>query len=155
MYPTGASKGQSPFGLYDAHVDGAYDSYHLFDCTRYTFNFCEKCLRQLFNQCKIKPHIRMMDYDETFEFSDDNDIVWNDDQTSYEYRVWKDDGGHHQAYLNGKCNAEKDCANKAVYTRLMGDDFTENCFCEIHKDTRGFSNYKLVPFIRNELKSFL
>jgi hypothetical protein len=146
MCPIGTMNEQVPHGLYKAKVIGGYDSYHLSDMSVYVFSFCEKCLRQLFIQCKIKPDIR----DHIDERS------WDEDQKYYEYMIWKDNGGHHQAYLNGKCNAEKDCFNKAVYTRFHNDtEFTENCACEEHKELRSYSNSKLTAFIPNVLKPFL
>jgi len=146
--PPGTMNEQIPHGLYQASVTGGYDSYHLLDMTTYTFNFCEKCLRQLFIQCKIKPNV----YN---SFKPPDEDPWKEDQKYYEYRVWKDTGGHHQAYLNKKCNAVKGCPNDAVYTRLHNEDFDENCCCEEHKETRAYGNSSLVPFISNNLKSFL
>jgi hypothetical protein len=104
-------------------------------------------LRELFIKCKIKP--TLFDY-----FSGDNE-EWDQDQEYYEYRIWKDGGGHHQAYLNGKCNATKNCGNDAIYTRLHNDEFDENCCCEEHKDKRAYSNSKLTSFIPKNLRSFL
>lgn len=151
MCPLGTMNEQYPHGLYKAEVTGGYDSYHLFDLTRYTFSFCEKCLRQLFNQCKIKP--------ELYNVNIDNDIIeedqWERDQTMYEYIVWKDAGGHHQAYLNRKCNFVKDCPNQATYTQLISGEFTENCCCEEHKELFGYSNSSLTKFISNILKPYL
>jgi len=109
MCPIGTMNEQIPHGLIDAQVTGGYDSYHLFDMTSYKFNFCEKCLRQLFMQCKIKPFISDVDGgDHTTE------DAWNIDQEYYEYRLWTDNGGRHQAYINKKCNMKKDCPNDAV-----------------------------------------
>ncbi len=149
MRPLGTHNEQYPHGLEDASVQGGYDSYHLFDMTRYTFSFCEKCLRRLFNECKIPPKV------------EDNidlrpiEYAWARDQEMYEYRIWKDNGGHHQAYLDKKCNFVKDCPNRAVYTQLISNDFTENCSCEEHKELWGYGNSKLTKFIPNVLKPFL
>lgn len=153
MCPLGTMNEQYPHGLHDAVVDGGYDSYHLFDMTRYTFSFCEKCLRTLFNQCKIKPAVMELG---SFGLLGDAITTWNNDQTAYEYRVWRDDGGHHQAYLNRKCNAAKNCPEDAIYTQLIENEFTEDCFCEKHKES--VSNYSLIKFtkfIPNVLKPFL
>lgn len=151
MCPLGTMNEQYPHGLYNAHVMGAYESYHLFDMTRYTFSFCEKCLRELFNQCKVKPGVHEI----TSCDSEAVKMTWENDQKAYEYRVWKDNGGHHQAYLDGKCNFVKDCPNKAAYTQLISGDFTEDCCCEEHKDLMAYSNSKLTKFIPNVLKAFL
>ena len=72
-----------------------------------------------------------------------------------EYRVWKDTGGHHQAYLERRCNAIKECPSQALYTVLHNNDFTEECACEEHKDKHLYSNSKLTKFIPNVLKPFL
>lgn len=156
MCPLGTYNEQVPHGLYNAKVTGGYDSYHLLDMSQYTFSFCEKCLRQLFIQCKIKPEIHDMNFDLNFNPTIAyQEYSWEDDQKSYEYNVWRDNGGHHQAYLNRKCNSIKDCPNDAIYTLLHNDiDFTENSFCEEHKN-RKYGNSTLVKFISNTLKPFL
>lgn len=151
MSPLGTMNEQYPHGLYEAHVTGGYDSYHLFDMSRYTFSFCEKCLRKLFMICEIKPDIADMDFDGNAT----SEELWEQDQEAYEYRVWKDNGGHHQAYVNRKCNSKKDCPNDAVYTKLVSGDFTEECSCEEHKDNRMYANSKLTKFVPNVLKPFL
>ena len=137
---------QYPTGLENAKVTGGYNSYHLLDDSSYRFNFCEKCLRELFIKCKIKPQVNVLVDGET-----DN---WDKDQEYYEFKVWKDTGGHHQAYLDRKCNVVKECPNRAEYTRLLGGEFTENCSCEEHKsiDWLGNTNTKFIP---NVLKAFL
>ncbi len=151
MCPLGTMNEQIPHGLYRAKVIGGYDSYHLSDCYKYTFNICEKCLRELFIKCKIKPDIRDVG------ITGDADIIcdWEKDQEGYEYRVWKDTGGFHQAYMDGKCNSIKDCPNKAVYTILLNDEFTEDSTCEDHKGMRLYANSKLTTFIPNKIRVFL
>lgn len=150
MCPIGAMNEQIPHGLYEAKITGGYDSYHLFDMTRYTFSFCEKCLRQLFMQCKIKPLIDDVDFDGITH----QEYSWEEDQDMYEYKLWNDSGGAHQAYLNKKCNMEKDCPNDAIYTKLINDHFSEACCCEKHKTKNGGS-VKYVKFISAILKPFL
>jgi len=137
---------QYPHGLYKTTVTGGYESYHLFDDTDYTFSFCEKCLRQLFNQCKIKPIVESIAA---------RDLTYEEDREAYEYRFWKDNGGHHQAYLDRKCNAAKDCPHKAVYTVRYDGDFTEDAVCGMHKDHYKSYNRTLVQFIPHVLKPFL
>jgi hypothetical protein len=150
--PSGTMNEQYPHGLYKTKVTGGYDSEHLLDMTRYTFSFCEKCLRKLFVECKVKPQIEYVNFkDEVMET-----VSWEEDQNSYEYRIWYHNGGHHQAYLDRKCNFVKDCPNKAVYTHLISDEFTEQCCCEEHKDLRqNIINGRLTKFISNSLKVFL
>lgn len=140
-----------PAGLYNTAVTGGYESYHLFDMTRYTFSFCEKCLRHLFMQCKIKPDVASVDFDDNIA----REELYHRDQESYEYRVWQDAGGHHQSYLERKCNFVKDCPNRAEYTQLISKDFTEGCCCEEHKTLWNFTNSELITFIPNILKPFL
>ena len=149
---SGTWKTDSPHGLYDAKVQGGYESYHLLDMNQYTFSLCEECLRKMFNQFKIKPEVSEINFDGDTgpEFS------WHKDQEYYEYRVWYDAGHAHQAYLDKKCNLVKDCPNPAVYTRYCNNHFTEDCVCEEHKsDYASWGSYKLVPFIPNTLKAFL
>jgi len=147
--PLGTHNEQYPHGLEDAEVTGGYESYHLFDMTTYKFSICEKCLREMFNQFKIKPTVfdRMSGSEEIAD-------PWTQDQEWYEYRIWKDGGGHHQAYLNKTCNMRKDCPNKAVYTRRINGDFSEDCCCEEHR-TKDGGSIKHVKFIPNVLKPFL
>jgi hypothetical protein len=147
--PLGTHNEQYSHGL-EAEVTGGYESYHLFDMTTYKFSICEKCLREMFNQFAIKPIIidRLG--------NDEGPIdLWAHDQEMYEYRVWKDTGGHHQAYLDRTCNFVKGCLNRAEYTQLISNDFTENCSCEEHKSLWRYSNSKLTKFIPNVLKPFL
>jgi len=145
-------------GLVDAKVVGGYESYHLLDMNQYTFSFCEQCLRKLFVQCKIKPEVHRMNFSSGLvgDLEEREEYPWEDDQKSYEYRVWCDDGKHHQAYLNKKCNAAADCPEKAFYTVWLSDHFTEDSCCEEHTSRwRNCVNAKLVPFIPNVLKPFL
>lgn len=149
MCPIGHMNEQYPHGLHEVKVTGGYDSYHLLDMNQYTFSFCEKCLRTLFMQCKIPPTV----WDATGASSED--YSFDDDQITYEYRIWKDGGGFHQAYLDRKCNFKKDCSNEAIYTQLISGSFTEGSSCEEHKNFFGYSNSSLVKFIPNNLKPFL
>ncbi len=153
MCPLGTYSEQVPHGLYDAKVMGGYESYHLFDTTTYIFSFCEKCLRNLFVQCKIKPII----YDtDIVNGTYSREEIWEEDQAAYEYRLWYDTGGHHQAYINGKCNCVKDCPNDAIYTVLLSKDFSEDAVCEEHAPKYNKTiNATLVKFIPNILKAFL
>lgn len=147
--PLGTSNEQYPHGLEDAKVTGGYDSYHLFDMTTYTFSFCEECLRKLFNQCKIPPKV-----EDTMELRA-VEYAWTKDQELYEYRVWKDEGGHHKAYMEKRCNSIKDCPNRAVYTLLHNGDFSEDSACEEHKLTQCYSNTRYTKFISPVLRAFL
>jgi len=154
----GTSNEQYPHGLEKTSVIGGYESYHLFDMTQYTFTFCEKCLRSLFNQCKIPPdtdHVSFPDTDPVSFHNTYEKVDYAKDQEMYEYRLWQDAGGHHQAYLDRKCNFVKDCPNRAEYTQLISSDFTEGCSCEEHKELWGYGNSKLTKFIPNILKPFL
>lgn len=149
-----------PHGLYEETIIGGYESYHLFDMTAYTFSLCEECLRKMFVQFKIKPAVHDVKFpmvlDANSDYEKGEERSWEDDFNSYEYRVWNDYGGHHQAYLDKKCNRVKDCPNAAIYTRLYRDEFTEDSSCEEHKDRYFQKNvHKLVKFIPNVLKPFL
>jgi len=150
---------QDPLGLYKADVIGCYDSYHLLDMNQYIFSFCEKCLRDLFIKCKIPPTI----YDTTYVFNNATglnqekreEIAWAEDLEIYEFTIWRDTGGHRQAYLNGTCNAVKNCNNKAAYTKLIDGEFTEDCCCEDHKKLFNFKFSELTKFIPQILRPFL
>lgn len=43
-------------GLIEAEVVGGYDSTHIDDGDVYIFSLCEKCLREIFDDCKLNPH---------------------------------------------------------------------------------------------------
>ncbi len=155
LCPIGTYSEQIPHGLHNAKVTGGYDSYHLLDCSTYIFSFCEKCLRQLFIQCKIKPDIHDTN---PFDGSFSKEENWEADMRSYEYKLWVDNGGHHQAFLDKKCNTIKDCPNKAKYTVLYSQErmFSEECCCEEHKTNRAWAlNARFVTFIPDTLKAFI
>lgn len=138
--------------LHEQEMMGQYVSYHLLDLNVYKFALCEKCLRQLFMQFKMPPDVHdKMNYD-VVPYS------FKDDQEQWEFREWQTHGGFHQAYVNGLCNAKKDCSNEAVYTVLheQESNFSEDCCCEEHKTYRwNFQNTTWRPFIPNNLKVFL
>jgi hypothetical protein len=145
------SNSQIPHGLEEQMVIGGYDSTHLLDLHFYSFAFCEECLRKLFMQCKIPPKVERLASGKTTE-----EIPFAEDQEIYEYGEWVRLGGHHQAYLDRKCNRIKNCPNKAIYTRLYRGDFSEESSCEEHKDRYFQKNcHSLVSFIPNVLKPFL
>jgi len=161
MCPIGTMNEKYPHGLVSAKVIGGYNSTHLLDMNCYQFSLCEKCLRQLFIQFKIKPdvfcasHIPQEGMTVLYP-SFIPDTNWEEDQYQYEYDMWRENGSYHQAYLNGKCNLVKDCNNDAVYTVKYSDEFTEDCCCEEHSKKRSnVLNAKLVQFISNILKPFL
>jgi hypothetical protein len=149
MRPLRTMNEQYPHGLEGAKITGGYDSYHLFDMTTYTFSICEKCLRELFNQFKVPPKV-----EDTMDLQP-IEYAWKRDQEAYEYRVWKDEGGHHKAYMEKRCNSIKDCPNRAVYTLLHSGDFSEDSACEEHKEKRLYSNTRFTKFISPVLRAFL
>lgn len=142
---------QIPFGLHKAKVIGGYDSTHLLDMNAYIFSFCEECLRKLFVSCKVKPDVYVADFNGDCA----EEYGWDKDQESYEYSLWLNVGGPHQAYMNGLCNRAKECPNKAKYTRFLYDEFTEDACCEEHKPIREYRHTKWVRFIPHTLKVFL
>lgn len=139
-------------GLIGASVMGGYESYHLLDMTSYTFNMCELCLRKMFNQFVIKPKVADNDFS-----GNSTPEEWERDQESYEYRVWKDEGGFDQAYLNRQCNIKKNCPNTALYTILFNGDYSKECSCEDHKDVHknNTRQFKITKFIPDDLRAFL
>ncbi len=148
---------QTPNGLHNITVNGDYWSLHLLDMHSYTFSLCEKCLRETFVKCKIKPIIKELQWDlNPFNMKKEgNEILFEQDNEIYEYMEWSRNGGSHQNYVNGLCNFVKDCKNKAIYTQFLSEEFTENCCCEEHKNKSKPINGKLVPFISNILKPYL
>lgn len=161
MCPIGSMNEQIPHGLHKAKVTGGYDSYHLMDLSSYVFSFCEKCLRTLFIQCKIKPDVYDAEFPEKFgdfDYKIGKEQKWEDDQKNWEYREWQTHGGFHQAFLNKKCNTIKDCPNNAKYTVLYSEEslFSEETCCEACKAQRSWAvNARFVPFISDTLKVFV
>lgn len=150
--PAGSIHDQSPAGLIDAKVSGDYDSEYLSDLQNYKFSLCEKCLRQLFIQFKIKPEINEYSLNNGPEIP----VTWEDDQYYYEARIWRRNDGPHQHYINRLCNIEYGCTNAAIYTVLASGEFTENCACEEHKEQALYAiGNSLTSFIGNHLKPFL
>lgn len=119
-----------PYGLHNAKVQGSYESTHLVDYHIYTFSLCEKCLRTMFNEFKIKP--KVMTHNIRREY---DDVPFEQDQTQYEYGLYLENGGHQADYLSGKCNQVKNCGKKAVYTICQGarKRLTNDSSCEEHK----------------------
>jgi hypothetical protein len=152
LRPLGTHNEQNQHGLENVYVYGGYDSYHLHDMIGYNFSICEKCLRELFNQFVIPPNVS----DGTDDLNTIPSWTWEADSVLYDYKIWKDGGGHHQAYLDKKCNQVKNCINNAVYSILIDSEFTEDTSCEEHKEKGNFAlNQKFVKFISNNLKPFL
>jgi len=164
-FPSGVNrfgpwKSEYNHGLIEAKVVGAYHSHHLLDMNQYAFSFCEPCLRKLFMQCKIKPRINDMQFPPVLDgkspLIEGEEVTWEYDQEVFEYREWEDSGGFQQAYIDKKCNQKKDCPNKAAYTVMLSNHFTEHALCEEHKHTWDKCvNAELVPFICDTLKPFL
>jgi len=156
MCPLGTHNEQCPHGLFEAKVTGRYDSYHLLDLNTYIFSFCEKCLRKLFIQCKIKPLV----YDTNIVTGElEGEYGWDQDQESYEEILWRNSDGPHQAYLNKKCNQRKNCNNDAIYSMFYNSElelrFTEETSCEEHKPFFRPANKIAKPYVSPKLKPFL
>ena len=133
---------QNPLGLVNAKVVGVYESYHLLDMNCYEFSLCEKCLRQLFMQCKIKPIVHDEIEHRSSSCNVDTSICWEQDQLYYEQRLWQDSEEYKQVFANGKCNAKKGCMNNAV--AYIDDIYSPptDSFCEEHKT----GNRKYIDF---------
>lgn len=138
---------QIPHGLSNVEVFGSYFSEHMTDMTKYKFNLCEKCIRNMFSKFKIKPHTYDM-------FS--APLSYDKDQEYYDYIEWSKCGGKKDAYEEGLCNAVKNCANKAIYSHFYESKFTIECSCEEHKpEIYPFSQIEIKPFISNKLNKFI
>lgn len=141
------------YGLQNIKCSGGFYSEHLSDLTNYQFNLCELCLRNLFNSFIIKPNVSSSFNKDMYE----NMSSYEDDKKHYDLKIWKENGGAHQAYLNEKCNAIKDCPNLAVYSLFYDDneDFTENSFCEDCVKNLHYSKKELKPFLKNSMRILL
>ncbi len=145
--------GTELYGLNNCSITGGYYSTYLVDLHKYNFNLCESCLRTMFNDFKIKPNVQSINFPNLSdpEFSS---ISWQADQELYEYNEWVRKDGKHLAYLEGRCNLIKDCANKAIYSLFFYNEFSEEACCEKHKDLAPVYT-DLVGFVSNDLKPFL
>ena len=83
-----------PYGLHNVKIFGSFFSYYLLDEHSYTFNLCEKCIRNMFYTFKNPPKIR-----NTY-----GKVSYKKEKKYYEYMIWVDTGGASEAYLKGKCN---------------------------------------------------
>ncbi len=129
-------------------IKGEYNSIYINDLFQYQFCICEKCIRNLIVNFKVKPHI--------FCPIDLEVISFKEDQEIFEYNLWCQEGKDRQAYIAGKCSCAKDCPNKAIYTVLTDDEFTETSSCEEYKNKyKNCANAQLTKFIPNYLKSFI
>lgn len=132
-----ACNAESPDGLIEARVSGHYDSTYLSDCTTYEFSFCERCLRELFNRCKIPP--KLSDYMHGGEGeSYEHDRQWSD------FYLWRARGGQDAKFLTGLCNANEACPRKATRRKIHNDYPSDEAYCDECEGMVGSNEY-LVP----------
>ena len=142
------------YGLLNIKVSGGFNSYYLIDMTNYTFNLCEKCIRNLFMNFKIKPRVNDLGYEDSNDVElSETDGSWEKDQEYYENRIWQDSDEFLTKYKNKICNVTKDCQNKAAYS-VFHDNInpTFDAVCEEHtSDIWG----NLKAFVPNNVRVFL
>lgn len=110
MAPTEDSEDKSPHGLVETRVGGGSNSFHLSDCTSYTFSLCERCLRDLFEVFKIPPQVDSSIGEDPSSYEEDSKY--------YGHRLWIGEGGCLEAYLNGLCTESMDCGQPARWVTL-------------------------------------
>lgn len=124
----------SPHGLVEARVSGGYHSFHLMDCTSYTFSLCEKCLRSLFDGFAVPPFVRDSN---GWTDEDGGPHTYTRDREAYEDRLWVESGSMKENYLAGLCTATKKCNKVARWTFLdepkdAFDLYARDAVCDDH-----------------------
>jgi hypothetical protein len=136
-----------PMGLVEETVGGGYNSFHLTDCTSYTFSICEKCLRAMFVTFKIPP---------TVQDRLGGDGGYAEDLDFYQYRLWEAAGGDVERLLAGGCNWREHCHEPAVWRCLSHGKLRDRSRCDAHKwHGVGYGGERLarfsdVPFLKAE-----
>lgn len=133
-----ACNAEVPHGLVDAKVSGGYDSRWLFDITTYTFSFCEKCLRGLFEKCAIKPGVN--------DYAHGGAERYEDDSVAFHHRAWDDSGGKLAKFLAGGCTHDPACPNPPRWRRWCSDSLCDDeAFCDAHRRRGTCSNVEILP----------
>jgi hypothetical protein len=123
------------YGLIEATVSGGYGSPHLLDMNRYIFSLCEKCLRTLFDECKIPPQMG------------GEEQSYASDRASYEYNQWIRSSGPREKFAKGLCTEQRNCMNEAVYVNVRSGLIHEEAYCLEHsKRYQHNNNYELIDF---------
>lgn len=136
--------GKYTCGLTNITAIGDYESYHLNDMTDYHFNLCEKCLRNMFGQFKIKPYVNNFNAD---------GVDYKADEKIYKMRLWCDSEEYKVAAKNGFCTRSIKCKNKAVFSiSEKGSGFSyktscKSCFDKNKNLPLNFKIYPHVPFV--------
>jgi len=137
-----------PMGLVEETVGGGYNSFHLLDCTTYTFSICEKCLRAMFTAFKIPPT--------TYSRLGDSGGGYEEDLDYFHQRLWEAAGGDVERLLAGGCNWRERCQEPAVWRCLSFGKLRSECRCDTHKwHGVGYGGERLarfsdVPFLKAE-----
>lgn len=124
------------YGLLNVSVIGGYVSDYLNDGNQYIFSLCEKCLRGMFENFKVKPKINTCGYN--------NNITYQEDLNSRKITDWYNNYDAQTAKLKlGICNFTEECQNTGWW-RLFNGDLTFNLNCDEHKNERLNHGYRLL-----------
>lgn len=142
--PEGTVSEQVAYGIEHLEITGAYHSEGLNDLHRYTFSLCERCLRAMFQEWKIRPKVELVTLHDIVE----KEIEFEEDQRLWEEGEWRHTGGHALARMQGLCNATKACGKPAAYSVKQSGYLGDECRCEEHKDhDQNCLNAELLPFV--------
>ena len=113
---------------------GGYNSDYLTDTIGYDCFICEKCLRNMFDNFKIKPYTRR---EQVFEDTDDYDNSYNEDSEYFKNKKFKESPKFIENYRNKICNMYYSCKNKAIYSYKRVDyngnsKIIDLCSCKKH-----------------------
>lgn len=122
----------TPHGLVNARVSGGYFSEHLLDLVTYQFSLCEKCLRFIFDRCKVP--VTVSNEGEKQHYSEEKEL--------FEYNLWLHADGRKKKLGTGLCNYNQHCKEKAVWRSIKDCSLHEEAYCEAHKErNKGYFDY--------------
>lgn len=129
----------SMYGTGPLSVSGGYFSPHLTDTTSYHFAFCERCLRTIWNQCKVKPRIDF--------YMGEDDSTYEEDEEGWKIGQWVKSGGRDRKLPTGICTRDEWCKKKSTHLYVCSGDIVSNeRFCEEHAGRSGrCSNTMWLP----------
>lgn len=124
------------YGLVEAEVDGGYFSDDLSDMTVYVFSLCERCLRGIFDACKVPPLV--------VDLGDGSREDYAEHAAALVRRAWQRE--HAAArFGTGRCNYEEACEGKAEHVCFLSQDMTTSAYCAEHAAVPYAMNTRFLP----------
>ena len=115
----------SMYGTGPLSVSGGYLSPHLTDTTSYHFAFCERCLRTIWSQCKVKPRIDF--------YMGDGESTYEEDHSYWINRMWREGGGELRKLPSGLCTHDESCQGSGENIYLISGSICDReRYCSEH-----------------------